>query len=446
MSWRPDGMAMRLALVLAAALLAANVVALALLALERDRLGREAQLESALERIVDLVPQIEAEPNRARRVLRRTERRTFSVRLARQPSVGPGPTDDRAQRVAVRIAEALERNGTGARIVRADIGERPAGRLGVRGGRPRLLLSIGLEGAAAGSWLNASVRVDPPRAQGPRAFLLIVGLSLFTVLGVAILYVRRMVRPLGELAAAARAAGKGDRTARVPEHGAHEIREAAAAFNDMQARIALFDEERTRTLAAVGHDLRTPITSLRIRAEMLDDEAREPMVRTLDEMKVMADGLVSYARGEGDGEPRERIDLAPWLERLCAERGARWHGGHAPAVDVRPVALTRAVGNLIDNALRYAGTAEVRLSTDAGQAVIAVMDEGPGIEPERLPTVVEPFVRGEGSRSTETGGAGLGLSIARKVLLAHGGELRLANRPTGGLLAEARLPLPARSG
>ena len=462
----PDGMAGRLALLLTLALLAANAVALALLSVERDRLGREAAVERAIERIVDAVPLIETLPPHGReRVLRRADGRLVNARVEGRARVGPGvPPDARARDVAARVGAALD-----GREVRAALLDGAADRgrnAGERSGRERnargpnvrerngqrLVLSIALAG---GDWLNVTLRAPPGRSRvsGPAAILLVLGLSLAAVLAAALLYVRRLVHPLRALAAAARAAGRGDRTARVPETGARELREAAGAFNDMQARIARFDAERTRTLAAVGHDLRTPITSLRIRAEMLDDDAREPMVRTLDEMRVMADGLLAYARGEGDGEASERIDLAPFLARLCDERGAVFAGMEPDTgmrdkrgtVDARPVALGRAIGNLIDNALRYAGSARVTLrmtvAREGASASIAVEDDGPGIAPGRIEAMMEPFARGEASRSVDTGGAGLGLSIARAILRSHGGTLELANRATGGLRAVATLPV-----
>ena len=286
------------------------------------------------------------------------------------------------------------------------------------------------------AWLNAVLRLGRPprRTGGPETLLLVVGLSLAAVLLVGLVFLRQLTRPLAGLAEAARAAGRGDRAAR-------ELREAAAAFDDMQARSARFDAERTRTLAAVGHDLRTPITCLRIRAEMLDDEAREPMVRTLDEMRVMADGLVAYACGAGEAEAEDEVDLAALLRRLCEERGATLTHVEPAVVRGLPVALVRAFGNLIDNALRYGGAARVRLAREGREAWVAVEDDGPGIASERLAAVLEPFVRGEGSRSARTGGAGLGLAIARAVAQAHGGTLELANREEGGLRAEIRLPL-----
>jgi signal transduction histidine kinase len=314
------------------------------------------------------------------------------------------------------------------------------------GARDAIAISIRLSPGPQGSplWLNVRAAAPPggPGDVESDVVLLVFALSLVAVLGAGMLFARRLARPLEPLARAANAAGRGDRTVRLPADGPRELRAAAQAFNDMQVRIAQFDAERMRTLAAVGHDLRTPITSLRIRAEMLgEDDLREPMVRTLDEMTVMADGLVAYAKGSRDAEASERIDLGSFLRRLCEERGAAFERQSDAAMMARPVALGRALGNLIDNALRYGKASSVRLNRDGAEAVIAIEDNGPGLPPERLEAVFEPFVRGDDSRSAETGGAGLGLSIARNIVIAHGGTIQLTNRPKGGLRATVRLPL-----
>ena len=420
----PDGLAARFALLLVGALLAANLVALILLSAERDRLTRASAEGREIERVIGLVPALDgASASERRRIARAASRRDAPLRTGSAPLVAEGRQDARTAALARKASDAL-----GGREVRMAIG--PRGRLGV---------SVALERPAG--WLNAMLRPPVSNARsGAAALLLVLCLSLLAVLAVGLLFVRRLTRPLAALADAARAAGQGDRTARVPEAGARELREAAAAFNDMQARIARFDAERTRTLAAVGHDLRTPITSLRIRAEMLDGAEGEPMIRTLDEMKIMADGLLAFARG-GEAEDTVPVDLVPLLERLCAERGAAFRAAAPARVRGRPVALGRAVGNLVNNALRYAGSAGVTLSRDGADALITVEDRGPGIPAERLADMLEPFARGEGSRSGETGGAGLGLSIARTIVGAHGGTLVVANREGGGLRATVRLPL-----
>ena len=209
----------------------------------------------------------------------------------------------------------------------------------------------------------------------------------------------------------------------------------------MQARIAQFDAERMRMLAAVGHDLRTPLTSLRIRAEMLATDESTAMIRTLDEMTVMADGLVAYARGAHDTDDVVSVDLAVLLERVCGERNARFKAQEPLRVRGRPVALGRAFGNLIDNALRYGETAELIAKRDDEDVIVTITDDGPGIPEDRLANVFDPFVRGDDSRSTDTGGVGLGLAISRDIIAAHGGTILLENRQEGGLRAIVRLPI-----
>jgi signal transduction histidine kinase len=442
----PDGLAARFALLLAGALVAINLVAVALLSSERQRLGRALSEGRAIERLALIVPLIEAAaPEDRARIAELAEDRFARVELEAEPIVGAGETDARA---TLLLRQTLAALGSGATEVRAAALSAPRGG---RDGPPaeRLALSVEIAPAdgRAPAWLNIVARPSrrPPDAER-LPLLLVLLLSLAAVLAVGLLFIRRLTRPLAALAAAARAAGRGDQSARVAETGARELRETARAFNEMQTRIARFDAERTRTLAAVGHDLRTPITSLRIRAEMLDEPDREPMVRTLDEMTVMADGLVAYARGQGDAEEVVAVDLAALLGRLCAERGAGFVSTRPATVRGRPVALARAFGNLVDNALRYGSAARVRVDPVEDDAVVTVDDDGPGIPPERIEAMFEPFVRGEASRSLETGGVGLGLAIARAIIRAHGGDVTLANRDDGGLRARILLPLDRTAG
>lgn len=442
----PGGLAGRFALLLAAALVAANLVALALMSSERQRIGREMIEGREIERLAELAPAIEAAaPADRSRIARAASGRFARVSVGPEPAVAdPGAGDARSVALARRLAAELDPAPAELRVA---IGEAR----GPRGGEA-IAVSIRLATAegAPPEWLNVAARAwSPPPPHGDvRPSLLALGASFVAVLAVGLGFIRRLTRPLAGLAEAARAAGRGDRGARAPETGPRELLEAARAFNEMQARIARFDAERMRMLGAVGHDLRTPITSLRIRAEMLDEPERAPMVRTLDEMAVMADGLVAFARGQGDAEAVAEVDLAALLARLCVGRGATL-AAPTPRATVRgrAVALTRALGNLVDNALRYGGAARVRLAVADGAATVAVEDDGPGIAPERIETMFEPFVRGEASRSLETGGAGLGLSIARSILRAHGGELALRNREDGeGLVATATLPLAGDEG
>ncbi|NND43389.1 MAG: HAMP domain-containing protein [Silicimonas sp.] len=423
----PTGLTGQLILLLTVALLLANAVALVLLASERDRLGRAAREEGAVARILALAPLLDGidREERVRRISAADQRGT-RIEVASDPIVPPNAAGSRAQALAALFAPSL-----GGRELR------------LADGADRNTLAISVALNTPDDWLNAVLRLGSPprRTNSIEALALVLGLSLAAVLGGALIFLRRLTKPLAELAQAARAAGRGDRSARVAEDGAREFQEAAHAFNDMQARIARFDAERTRTLAAVGHDLRTPITSLRIRAEMLSDQDAEPMIATLEEMRVMADSLVAFARGGENTEEPQPVDLAKLVQRLAAERGAELAVVMPTEIIGQPVALSRAIGNLIDNAMRYAGAARVTLDRTGKDAVVTIEDDGPGIPAEQLDEVQEPFVRGEGSRSLDTGGAGLGLSIARAVAQGHGGNLELSIRESGGLRAKLRLPI-----
>lgn len=446
----PDSLAARIALLLTAAILAANVAAVVVIALQRETFDRRIDETREIERIATLVPAMEAvDADVQQAIARQASTRFARIVIEEAPTVMAPAADRRSQDIAVRLSAALDGRDVAVAIVprsSREAGEGAGQRPGPQRDANIIVISIALsdrDGAAR--WLNVMTSgVSPDRGlPAGMPFATVMLMSLIFVVGVALWLSARLTRPLRHLAQAAAAAGRGDRTARVPEEGAREVRAAASAFNAMQAQIAQFDGERLRTLAAVGHDLRTPMTSLRIRAELIDDAAlRDPMIRTLDEMAVMADGLVTFAREGRDAEEALPLDLGALLAQVTTDRGVAFDGGAAPVrITGRPVGLGRAFGNLIDNAQRYGGTADVTLTTAQGSAMVTVDDTGPGIPADRLDAVFEPFVRGDESRSTDTGGAGLGLSIARTIVLAHGGEITLANRDTGGLRATVTLPL-----
>ncbi|PHP68054.1 hypothetical protein CSC94_05160 [Zhengella mangrovi] len=447
----PDSLTWRFAILLAAALIAANMVAGFLLSSQRQRLDEQAREAREIERITSLIPALEAVNPSAWHAIERDASNRFSrIRITERPMVETTASNSRSRDLAQRISEALPGRTVAVAVVDRSswFRFREQERHGPRADNAdTIAVSVALKTASerqgAQAWLNL-MSFAPRHLRDearPGALLLILLVSLVSVLGVGLLFVRHLTRPLGALADAARAAGRGDRSVRVPETGVREMRAAASAFNDMQARIAGFDAERMRMLAAVGHDLRTPITSLRIRAEMLDEDEATPIIRTLDEMTVMAEGLIAYAKGTQDVESMQPLDLAALLRRLSEDRGASFNGEDGAVVNGKPVALGRAFSNLIDNAIRYGKSAAITVRRDGGQAIIAIADDGPGIPPERLESMFEPFVRGEDSRSSETGGAGLGLSIARSIVLAHGGTLKLENREPKGLRAVVSLPL-----
>lgn len=431
----PDGLTARFSLLLIAALLGVNLIAAWLLAREGSDFDRAMRIQGDAQRLHALVSALEAADADTARRLPGVSSTGFT-----RFSVDPLPLDLPGTQDLPQHERHLAAQLPGHQI-RIQEGGPPPGDLPRA---PLLLVSVRLaQGVHAGQWLNALAYPLPAQRAWvwKMGFFAPLAASVLGTLLVGLVHIRRMTRPLRLLARAARAAGDGDRSARVPERGALELREAAAAFNDMQRRIAGFDAERMRLLAAVGHDLRTPITGLRIRAELIDDAGqRADMIRMLDDMAVMAEGLLQAASGWAGAETQRPCDLNALLARLCGERGMAYAGGAAMTLALRPVALGRAIGNLLDNALRYAGDARVRLQPRSGGALIVIEDDGPGIPTALLPRITEPFVRAEDSRAALTGGTGLGLTIARDIIAAHGGSLRLSNRSQGGLRVEIRLP------
>ena len=303
-----------------------------------------------------------------------------------------------------------------------------------------------------GGWLNVATRFHRPPLQWPWAATVSFLVTAAATLGAAAWFLlSRITGPLARLAAAADRLGRGEDVAPLPEAGPEEVRELTAAFNRMQDRLTRFVSDRTQLLAALGHDLRSPLTAMRVRAEMVDDdETRERLIATIEEMREMVEATLSFARGVTVAEASEPVDLAALLadlQREIEETGTSVALSAEPGtvVRVRPTALRRALRNLVDNACRYGGGAEVSLEATGEEARIIVADRGPGIPEEDLDRAFDPFVRLEVSRSRETGGTGLGLSIARTIAQAHGGDLRLANRAGGGLAATLSLPLAGSS-
>jgi signal transduction histidine kinase len=295
---------------------------------------------------------------------------------------------------------------------------------------------------------RVAFRTFSPRGTPPFPRHFIFELGFLTVLLGIVLYAmtRTITRPLGDLANAADAVGRGNAVQPLQERGARELKRATRAFNAMQERLNRYLDSRTRVLAAMSHDLRTPITRLRLRVESIEDEAlRTRCVEDLDEMTRMVRGALSVFRGLNDEEPTVAVDVDALLQELQRQFGEINASvaieGHAAAPFVgKPLALKRCLGNLVNNALQYGEHATVAVTDSDEELTIRVLDDGPGIPQAELERVFEPFYRLESSRNRETGGTGLGLSIARDVAQAHGGSLTLANRSGGGL--EARLVLP----
>jgi len=270
------------------------------------------------------------------------------------------------------------------------------------------------------------------------------------VIVVSLIAVHWATRPLKNLSNAAEALGQNIDRPPLDESGPEEVSRAARAFNRMQSRLQAYIRDRTRVLAAMSHDLKTPITRLRLRAELLDDvEHRTRFTRDLDEMEAMVAATLDFLRGLETGEVVKPIDVMALIESLqadAAETGGevRIEGRARGPYPGRPQALKRCLRNLIENAIKYGKRAHVIVEDTPAELCIRIQDEGPGVPPEELERVFEPFYRTEQSRSRETGGTGLGLTIARNVAEMHGGRLQLSNRAERGL--EARLSLPRQPG
>jgi signal transduction histidine kinase len=264
---------------------------------------------------------------------------------------------------------------------------------------------------------------------------------------IVIVMVRRITRPMAALAAAAERLGRGQVVPALAENGPLDIRQATRAFNRMRGRLQRFVQDRTRKLAAISHDLRTPITTLRLRAEFVEDEeTRAKILETLDEMQRITEATLAFAREEAAAEDTRTVDLAALVDSVCADladlgQDVTFGGPERAPYACRPVSLKRAVRNLVENAVAYGERARVTLEQTAGSFRIVIEDDGPGIPEAEFERVFAPFVRLEESRSPETGGIGLGMAIARSIVRGHGGDITLMNRPEGGLRAVIHLPL-----
>jgi len=297
-----------------------------------------------------------------------------------------------------------------------------------------------------GTWATFDTFLSPEATAIPVRVALTLLILLVTVVVLSLVAVRWVTGPLSSLATAADELGADIHRPPLPEAGPVEVRRAARAFNTMQMRLSRFIADRTRILAAMSHDLKTPITRMRLRSEMLEDEAvRGKFSKDLDDMESMVTQTLDFMRDANSSEAVQRVDLMALIESLQTDYRdtgdtVEIEGGIAEPYPCRPHALRRCLTNLVDNAIRYGKRATVRVEDGAGRVAIRILDDGPGIPQEEIEKAFEPFFRGEASRSRETGGTGLGLGIARNIARAHGGELLLRNRPEGGL--EATLTLP----
>ena len=439
----PRTLSGRTFLVLLLGLLVAQAVGLTIHALDRVAVQRAGQVREAAERVGQVWRNVVAAP---------PAQRAQALRDSELPA-GLTATLDDAPRTTLHPPPPFMARGPGA----------PPPRAMMRGPphmRPREVLVSG-SGEPGGLviamrlpdpdplWLNFTGRLPTPRPWHGETFLLAFAVMSVSVALLSFWAVRRLTRPVASLAAAAERLGRDVNAPPLPETGPLEVRQAAASFNTMAARIKRFVDDRTAMLAAIGHDLRTPITRMKLRAEFVDDaEQRGKMLADLDEMERMIAATMAFARDDAANEPPAALDLAQLLRTVADE--ANDVAGHeavtvqAPThlvVQARPMAMKRALSNLVGNAVAYAGACRLRTDTTApGVLRIGIEDDGPGIPEDEIERVFLPFHRVERSRSRDTGGMGLGLPIARNIFRAHGGDVTLANRRPTGLLATATLP------
>jgi len=299
---------------------------------------------------------------------------------------------------------------------------------------------------ADGSWVRFERGLPEELFDWPGKLLVAIAVLLLSVILISLFGVHSIVRPLRELRQAAEGLGKDIHQPPLDLTGPGEVRETARAFNTMQQRLKSYLDDRAGILAAVSHDLKTPLTRIRLRAEMMDDdELRTKTMKDLDDMEAMVVATLDFMRGAETAEASLRLDLMALLESiqqdaLDAGKPVSIEGHVDTPYTGKPLALKRCLVNLVENAVRYGGRGEIGIDETPQEVIIEIRDRGPGIPEPMLEKVFDPFVRLEGSRAQHTGGSGLGLGIARNIARAHGGDLTLHNREGGGLCARLRLP------
>lgn len=444
----PRSLLGQLALLILAAFIAAQALSFWLFADERGAAIRAAQRAETLERAMAVASAINAAPIASRdNILAAVNSRMARFSFETAPLVAADRADAalgisevglRATEVTISPHDGQPVNPPAALVWLHD-------RMRAAGVTPvELQISVPL---ADGDWLNVSAQFQRPGIQAPPAVLGAMLVSLVLLMAALWVGLGRITRPLRLLAQAADSFGIDAPAPELPRYGPREVRMLADALSRMHARLTEVVGDRTRMLAALGHDLRSPITALRVRAEMVeDDETRERMVATLDEMQDMVESTLAYARGVSTDQPMERTDLGALVTELAAELSEA-----APPITVensspvlvalRRTAMRRALRNLMENAQRYGGNVHVVVQQRDGIAQVSIADQGPGIPEKELEAVFNPFTRLETSRSRETGGIGLGLPIARAIFRAHGGDVTLSNRSAGGLNARVTMPV-----
>jgi signal transduction histidine kinase len=451
----PRSLVGRLGLVLVIAVIVAQGIAVAIFISETSRVSRALARTQAVDRMATLVRAIDAAPPSSRGdIIQAFESRLHHYSARDMPRVAAAATGEEEQKIGQRLQRLTRNRAHDARIAlveRNRDAQDEEGTGDLLASPQALEMSVRL---ADGIWLNDEAPLQRqllPAVNVANAWLYILAGSVTAMIVVVGFGVRWVTRPLTALADAADRVGRGESVELLSVSGPYEVERTVTAFNVMQQRLSHFVNDRLAMLAAISHDLRTPMTAARLRAEMIDDiEVRDAIVRSLTEMQSIIESTLSFARDEISSEEPHAIDVVSLVEAIADDLAGA--GGqisiaghdHVP-YRCRPALLRRALTNLISNAVKYGKRAKITLRLTKGHVRILIDDEGPGLPQDQLERVFEPFVRIDQSRSSETGGVGLGLSIARTIIRAHGGEVTLENLPDG-LRAEVELPRDRHDG
>lgn len=462
MRWLPRSLSSRLIILFVGGLILAQVVSLSILLQDRGEfLARASGMQSVM-RVIDITQLLDssdaAERERIIRVLRSPQLRIGLQATVPQPKTVEGESSPQE---AVFVSMLRHRLGRDREIwvnIRARSPEnpraapgiehgarraRPEGRGVSKMGPPALIAHVRL---LDGVWLSVDSTLEPQAVSWPYRALVSALVLLVAVIGLAWYGVRWVTRPLKTFAQAAERLGENIDRAPLPEKGPTEVVSAARALNEMQARLSKYLSDRTRILTAMSHDLKTPITRMRLRAELLEHEVTQAKFKQdLAELEAMVSGTLDYMRGVQDGEPLAAINVNFLLKSLQNDSLELGHVVHivGQAEDdfvCRPQSLKRCLANLIENAVKYGQVAHVQLIDSETMLQVVIEDEGPGVPASELDMLFEPFYRVEASRSRDTGGTGLGLSIARSIAVLHGGTLHAENTRESGLRLTLTLP------
>jgi signal transduction histidine kinase len=433
----PAGLAGRITLVLGVMLIGVQLVTLPFFLRQQSAAAEEIFQGSTVDRIAAIIALFEPlGPQHRRELLPAVSSPFLTLDMFYRPTAQDDAGIDEPE-LAANLSARLQRE-----VIIKQVGEESGPLPALLNTRQQIAIWVPL---ADNSWLRFSTRSALPSTgwvvhMSAQLALVCLVLVLFSLVAA-----RQIARPVRTLVAAVERLGTDVNAPPIPERGSRELRRISRVFNTMQGRLQRYVDDRTRMLAAISHDLRTSLTRLRLRTQFIDDpEQQRKAEHDLEQMDAMLASTLAFARDDVADEQPLDVDLAKLLHTLCddlVDLGHRveYSGPEAYTLCCRPVALRRAISNVLNNAVNYGGCALVSLEVGEGSCNIQVCDEGPGVPEDQLETIFEPFVRLDPARSRSTGGTGLGLSIARSVIRSHGGDILVANRAGGGLSVTLRL-------